>query len=787
MSKLRLPTKRFFLNPSIRGVGYLFSLTLLYPGFFGHEVLANEIKPTQRPLSLKLEDQLQINPITNDESLIFSSGQVIDGVNDRVIQLKENAEIRRNGSVIKADEISYDLDTDIVNAVGNARINRPNAGFSGPRARLKLDSRQGWIESPIYELKSSRGSGRAERAEFLNEDQTYLTKPTYTTCSPDNVDWYFASKDMLIDEEKDDASGKDGTLYFFDKPILYSPIFSFPLGVERRSGFLTPTFGVNTNTGLDITTPYYLNIAPNRDLTIFPRYMSKRGMQLGGVLRYLEPDYSGIFSAEYLAHDQILGKDRWAYSSKHVQRFDQSLIGYTNINRVSDDFYADDLGRTQGQAITRQFVQEAGLNYSLNGWNYLARVQKYQTLQPITPVLLPYDREPEVNASFRNLDWYGGTAVNFIGNITRFTYNGPLDQVVAGSIPTRGYNTADRMFINTGVSLPFLNPGFYVTPKLSVRANNYNLTGNASYTGLTQSFVIPTASIDSGLFLEREALEMKPIFGRDMLLSIEPRALYVYTPYVDQTQIPLFDTASSGFGIAQIFSENTFVGNDRVADSSKVTTGFTAKILDAETGIERIRGILAQRVDLSGQRVGLLGNQTTNTKYSDLLMGVATRLSGNINLDVANQYNQDLNRSVQTSSTASWRPAPRKMLNSSYRYNFDTNTQKTSIYQYEISGQWPVARSVYAIGRWNYDRVSEKTLNTLIGFEYDQDCWVARVALNKYLNTTKTETTQIFFQIEFKGLSGFGNNPIDIMRLNIPGYVPLSQKPIPLSRFETYE
>lgn len=142
MSKLRLPTKRFFLNPSIRGLGYLFSLTLLYPGFFGHEVLASEIKPTQRPLSLKLEDQLQINPITNDESLIFSSGQVIDGVNDRVIQLKENAEIRRNGSVIKADEISYDLDTDMVNAVGNTRINRPNAGFSGPRARLKLDSRQ---------------------------------------------------------------------------------------------------------------------------------------------------------------------------------------------------------------------------------------------------------------------------------------------------------------------------------------------------------------------------------------------------------------------------------------------------------------------------------------------------------------------------------------------------------------------------------------------------------------------------------------------------------------------
>jgi LPS-assembly protein len=256
---------------------------------------------------------------------------------------------------------------------------------------------------------------------------------------------------------------------------------------------------------------------------------------------------------------------------------------------------------------------------------------------------------------------------------------------------------------------------------------------------------------------------------------------------VDQTKIPLFDTTSAGFGIAQIFSENTFVGNDRVADNNKVTAGFTAKILESETGVERIRGVIAQRFDISGQRVGLYGDQTVVPSYSNLLVGAATRLDGNINLDAASEYNQNLNRVVQSSITASWRPAPRKMLNASYRYTLDPSLMTTTIFQYELSGQWPLTKSLYGIGRWNFDQVTGQTLNTLAGFEYDQDCWAFRVAINRFVNTSQVSTSQIFFQLEFKGLSGFGNNPIDIMRLNIPGYIPVDQKPLPLSRFESYE
>ena len=788
MSKSYSPYLQQLIHFHVRGWAYAlpFALFCMQLPVYGASEANSQL--ISKPLALKLDDQLQEQvAIPDSQAMTFTKSQEIDGVNERNMTLKNDAEIRRNGTVIKGNQLDYNLDTDIAQGEGNVLLSKPTGTFSGPKGQIQLDSKQGWMEKPEYELKQSRGSGFAELAEFIDDDRTYLTRPTYSTCTPGNFDWYFSSKDMMIDQATNEASGEDGVLHFFEKPIFYMPYFSFPIGENRRSGFLPPTIGINTNTGLDITTPYYLNIAPNRDLTLYPRFMSKRGVQLGGVFRYLEPTYSGVLKAEYLPNDSSFGSSRWAYTWQHQQLIAPGAVAYANISRVSDNNYADDLGRTIGQAISRQFTQEAGVNYSVDGWTFLTRVQKYQTLQPDPNaiVVAPYDREPELNALYRNMDW-NGSIFTFQGNLTRFTYSGLLN-TPGLAIPTRGYSSADRGFINTSISYPFTYPGYFVTPKVSVRANTYNMMGNENYPGLTQSFALPIMSLDSGLFFERDAPELKSIFGRDMIVTLEPRAFYVYSPYVDQTKIPLFDTASAGFGFAQIFSENTFVGNDRVADNNKLTVGVSSKILDSQTGIERIRGTVAQRFDYKGQRVGLNGDQTTLPSYSDLLFGLSTRLSGNINLDVANQYNQDLNRTVQTSRTASWRPAPRKMINASSRYNYDTNAMTTSINQYELSGQWPVTNSLYAIGRWNFDKVTKQTLNTLAGFEYDQDCWAFRVAVNKFVNTSQVSTTQIFFQLEFKGLTGVGKNPIDIMRLNVPGYIPANQKPVPLSRFETYD
>ena len=747
--------------------------------------------PATTYLPLRLEDQLIVQkPAKEGESPTFTSSNEIDGTNDRIMNLKGDAAVRKAGAFVKGERITYDPDTDIAEVEGNARFFRDNTLFTGPKSRLKLDSRLGWMEKPEYEFRNNQASGKADRADFLDEDKILLTNPTYSTCSPENLDWYFSASSMEIDQEQKVGKAKDGTLRFKGLPIFYSPSFEIPMSSERKSGVLPPTIGLSNINGLDVTTPYYFNIAPNRDFTLYPRYLSTRGAQLGGQFRYLEPQYSGVIRAEYLPNDSEANRDRWAYSINHQQFLAPGLRGYANINRVSDDLYADNLGRTFGQAITRQFTQEAGLNYGYKGWSFLTRVQKFQTLQPdpLNPVGRPYDREPQLNANYRNINW-NGAIVKFESDFSRFVMS---PQAPLSIVPNGGYYNIDRSYFNTSVAFPYTTPAFFLTPKVSLRGNNYRLDNTNTLAAKTESFTVPTFSLDSGLYFERDATELEKIFGRAYVMTLEPRIFYVYTPYRDQSSVPLLDTAPFGMGIYQIFSENTFVGNDRVADNNKVTTGVTSRIIDGETGVERIRMTVAQRIDISGQQVGLNGNLTPNinsgsNKYSDILMAASTRLMGNLNLDIFDQYNYQLNRSVQTVATASWRPSARRMINFSHRYTFDPSVSKTTIFQNEVSGQWPLTKKLYGIGRWNFDQVTHKTLNTLAGLEYDEECWAFRVVWQKFVNTSQLSTSQIFFQLEFKGLSGFGNNPSNIIRMNIPGYVPGTPAREPMSPFERYE
>ena len=777
--------KRGYFALILGGFSYLTSTTSAY---------AQSIDPAQSSLPLRLEDQLQVRkPLGDQKSVTFTSSNILDGVNDRVVNLRGDAEIRRNGTVIKGDRITYDSDTDIAEVEGRAKLMKDMTSFAGPKARLKLDAQLGWIESPNYEFGGTMvGYGNASRAEFLEDDKVLLSNPTYSTCSPENLDWYFSSSSMEVDRTSNTGTGKDGVLRFFNVPVLYTPYYSLPFGAERKSGFLTATTGVNSSTGADITVPYYFNIAPNRDLTIYPRYMSKRGTQLGGEFRYLESNYSGVLMGEFLPDDHITHTNRWAFSVKHMQTIRPGWNAYANINRVSDDLYTDNLGRTVGTVISRQFLQEVGTNYGYKGWNFVARVQKFQTLQPDpnNQVAIPYDREPQLNARYRNVDW-NGAVVKFEGDFSRFSYSGPLTP--AGTpYPTRGFNTTDRAFVNTSVSYPYLTPGYYITPKVTIQANSYNMVGNSNYAGYSQNFAIPTVSLDSGLFFERDASELTPLFGRNMLMTFEPRLFYVYTPYKNQSQIPMFDTAPIGVGISQIFAENSFIGNDRVADNNKVTAGFTTRLIDGESGVERVRAIVAQRYDMTGQRVTVYGDTSTQAslssqQYSDLLMGVSTRLATNFNLDLYNQHNIDLNRPVATALTTSWRPSPRRMVNWSMLYNYNMPNAQITTLQNELSGQWPITKNFYGLGRVTYDSVSNRFLNALAGFEYDEECWAFRVVVQRFINTSQVTTQQIFFQLDLKGLSGIGNNPINILKFNIPGYAPSSMTATPKSPFERYE
>ena len=776
---------------------------------------------------LKLDDQLRVGkPIADGKALTFTSSDVIDGVVERDMHLQGRAQIRRNGAVLKADEITYNPDTDIADLLGNVELSKGNAIFRGPKGTFKVDAREGSMDKPIYELRDIRGNGVAKKLTIQNSDIFVFDKATYTTCTPENMDWYFTASSLEIDNEQKEMVGTHGVMRFFDVPIAYAPYFTAPTSGERRSGLLAPVIGYNSNNGLDITQPYYVNIAPNRDLLLLPREMNQRGFMLGASYRFLDREYSGVATGDYLPYDKQTGTNRWKYDWQQRQMFaggigpggvplPGSWNGYVNMARVSDSLYPTNFSQSIAGQVTSQFRQEVGTTKQLTGelsnWTVGAKAASFQTLQPDPNNLIqaPYNVLPNITAAYNSqfspvvsdasgkyLALPSGPKTTFSTDYTRFAYalgsnfNAP---------PPGAYTQADRTVVKGALSLPKITPGYYVTPTVSFQSNTYNATSyTAGSVPNAQGFTIPTFSLDSGLAFEREAAELKGFFGRDMLLTIEPRAFYAFTPYQSQANTPVFDTADAGFGVSQIFTANTFIGNDRIADVNAATLGLTSRIIEANTGAERANVTLAQKQQFTGQKVGLNGNIANPTTYSDTLGSASVRLLGNFSADMFGQYNTQLNRFVQTTVGASWRPTPGRTLNFGYRNVWSPPIQAsaqnnqvataaaTTTDQYNVSGQWPLTKEVSVLGRWGYDALTVKTLNTLIGLEWTRDCWTFRSAYSQAVNTSLITTTQVLFQVEFRGFASAGSNPVDIMKLNVPGYMPTS-KPIAPSIYENYQ
>ncbi|CAG9164858.1 LPS-assembly protein LptD [Cupriavidus laharis] len=718
-------------------------------------------------------DEAEENPPT------FVSGDRLTGYNERGVELEGNAELRRGGAVVKGDKLTYDQDTDEAFAHGNARVSRGGALAVGPEARMKVEANEGYMLSPDYYFQQTGGTGKAERIDFVDKDRSVIKRATYTTCSPDNADWYFSARQLDLDSDRQVGVAYGGVLHFFDVPIAGAPVFSFPLNDERRSGFLSPLFGYGSKSGLDVTLPYYFNIAPNRDLTLYPRIMTSRGFMLGGDYRYLGQGYSGRLRAEILPDDRQTGTNRWSYSFQHNQNIAKGLNAYLNLNRVSDDKYPDDLTRTVSQSTLRQYTQEGGVTYNWQDFMVMARVQKFQTLLPSQP---SYERVPQLNGKYIRYD-LGGFDVQVEADYTRFHI--PLTST--GFQQPQG----ERMFVQPTISYPIVRPGWYVTPKVILNATQYQMEAESNTPTAQNNFsrTLPTFSFDSGMTFERNAPTMSRLFGVNYLQTLEPRLFYVYTPFRDQSQFPLFDTVQSDFGYGQIFSENPFTGYDRVADNNKLTAGLTTRLIEADTGVERFRGTLAQRYDFSGQRVQINGTlPDPKAGSSDLLAATTIQLFRGYYLDAGIQYNPDSEHINYSNLAFAWRPEPRKLLNMGYRYRRATSvTDNTAIDQFEISGQWPITQRAYGIGRFAFDRNANQMVDALAGLEYAADCWVGRVVYQRFRNTSQGYTGRIFLQVEFRGLSKIGSNPLDILRLNVPGYEPVTAKPVPTTQFDHYE
>lgn len=715
------------------------------------------------PLQLRLERELVVvDPAAGERPALFARAQQMEGsVGERIV-LKGDAEVRRVGSVLRGDTITYTQATDEVNVVGNARLFRDGTVFTGPRLDFKIDAQTGAMPDVEFSYAPRQGRGEASLIEFLGNQRARISEARFTTCAPGDEAWWIQAERIVIDNFDESVDARSARLYFKGVPIFASPFLGFPLGDRRRSGVLTPSFGLSSTLGTDVRVPIYWNIAPNRDYTITPRLMSKRGVLLENEFRYLEPSFRGTITYHVIPRDRRFGESRDFVSTQHDYTSPSGFGAGINYNRVSDDNFFVDFANTIVGTSQKVLPQDAYLSYSQPYWSSALRVTKNQTLQdPLAPISKPYERVPQATLNGYIADWRGFEA-GLIADGTRFDH------------PTM--ETGNRYYTDARISYPVLAPGWFVVPKARMSFTQYELDRqHRSQNHATRT--LPILSLDTGLVFDRDIRW----FGRSAQQTLEPRLFYTYIPYRDQSNLPNFDSALAELNYAQLFSENIYSGYDRIAEANQLTFALTTRVIDAETGAERLRAAIGQRYYFSPQRVTLPGETPRTGKSTDVLAAVSAQLGLSWATDFALQYSAERGEVARAAIGARWQPRRASAISAYYRYRVD------DISQIDIAGQWPIARRWYAVGRYNYSLKDRRPIDVVAGFEYQQDCWLLRFAAQRFATATQTTTTNVFIQLELHGLTSVGTNALSFLQRNIPGYQRLNPVPTQPGRFDYYE
>lgn len=724
---------------------------------------------------LQLDRQLEPLASRRAGAPAYIRADRLSGTADESALAEGQVEFRRGGVVLRAERVEYRAADRSVHASGQVTILQGGSVYRGPELQFGLDTQRGWFDQPQFDFPALGSGGRARRVEFLGEQRSRAVDALYTSCPRDGGGepaWLLKTDRIDLDFAANEGVAEGAVLRFLGVPVLAAPKFSFPISSQRKSGWLPPNLNIDNRSGVDFSIPYYWNIAPNRDATLTPRLLTRRGVGADLEFRYLEPGFQGSVGLDLLPYDRVAERLRFAWRAEHegplgawVPGLDRARYGWQAI-RVSDDDWWKDFPRSTASITPRLLSREAWMHspWSAAGvqGSVYGRLSHWQVLQSAEAIVKPYQRSPQVGIEGRTA-LAGGADLEFNSELNRFTlpHSGPADAGLPQGVRWHGQATLSR---------PWREPGWWVVPAVAWHATAWDTSGRPS---AVRS--LPTFSVDAGATFERHF----SFQGLPLRQLLEPRLRYVRTPFRDQSGLPNYDAAGKDFNFTSIYSDNAWSGVDRISDSHQLTFGATTRVVREADGAEILRLGLVQRLLLDPQRVTpddanptQIAATPSSRRLSDVLLVGSTTVLPRWTLEGSVRYNADTQRAVRSVLSARYSGGDFRTVNTSYRF---TRGQAEQI---DVGWQWPLARvgsggcrgRLYGVGRVNYSMMDSRITDSLLGLEYDAGCWIGRIVAER-VSTGRTEAnTRLMLQLELVGLSRLGSNPLRVLKDNIPGY-----------------
>ncbi len=689
---------------------------------------------------------------------VYAAADSMQLTEDGESQIEGDVEVRRGQHMMRADRAVIGADRNRLTLEGNVYLQDPSMTLEASRADLTLDGQDSHIRDARYVMHDSRIRGSADAIDRSNPWRVEIEGGGYTTCEPGHAAWMLRAGHIRLDQEEGWGSASNVRLHLQQVPVLYIPYVTFPIDKRRRTGVLYPTLGFSTEGGTDISLPYYLNLDPQFDLVLTPRWIENRGSGAAANFRYLQgsPDWSlgnGEFDVSWIGRDALYNDEqRYLFRYRHSGAPAPGWQVFADAADVSDDDFLDDIDNQLATNRDSQLLRIVQLRRSTDTWTALGRLQSYQNIDSTVPLVdQPYRRLPQLYAQLlqptaSGLQW---------GGITEYA---AFDRDV-----NLAYPHGSRARLEPRLRWPIQATSFRVIPEMKLRYAAYDLEDNPG--GDTLSRSIPTATLDATLFLERNFQLRNSTWTQ----TLEPRVYALWTPYKNQDDVPLLDTDALTFSYEQLFRDNRFAGGDRISDAQQISLALESRFLAAD-GSEHGRLALGQAIYLDDRRVQLTPLTPIETNHtSPLVANALWRLGAQWHAEAEGQWDAENQEFVRGSLLASWQDEHFRTLNLGYRYD------NPGIDQAELSGLLPVDEAWSLVGRWVFDFETDRSLETLGGIEYESCCWRARVLARHSVDNHSTSATlvtedSVVFEIELKGLGSLGEKISTELSQVIPGY-----------------
>ncbi len=754
------------------------------------------------------------SPIAAFDHLIHieSGGAVVDDAGHAA--LSDRVTVTQDGRTVAADSMNYDYNTGKLDVKGAV-------DFEDPKLRIKSDTGTydtvggAAFDQAFFQILDRNGRGFAREMAVQPDGKVQLDQVRYTTCPVGNGDWMLQASSIDLDTARQEGIGRHVVLRFKDVPIFYTPYISFPLGDDRKSGVLFPSFGHSTSNGYQLEVPYYFNLAPNYDLTLTPGVLSARGVQLGAEFRFLNSSSHGTVEGNFLPDDRQTHSDRDYFHITDVADLTRGLRFDADIASVSDINYFSDFAVGSEATSVTYLERRAEVLYYDDSWRVRGQLQNYQTIDyDVMDYSRPYSRVPRIEA--QGLFPIANTPLEFAldGEATNF-----LRDVGPSGV---------RVIAQPELRLSERGAGYFFEPALGYHFTQYDLHNADMNDPLatarepsTPTRALPYGRIDTGLVFERDAGS-----SGQRSQTLEPRMVYSYVPYRNQDELPVFDTGLPDLNLTELFRTDRYVGGDRIGDANQIALGLTTRLFDQASGaqylsatIGQIRYLSIPRVTLpewylqtltgqapavlqpqnpfgvAGQIVagmpqtyslGLPGQFTTvqsrkaqvlvpgqvqeTFPASDIVTEISLAAYKHLNVNLDYQVNPYTWQTDKTEILLQYHPEPSMVMNLGYRF------QDGILKQYDGSFAWPIAGNWNTVGRWVYSLQDHQTIEQLAGFEYKSCCYRIQIVQRRYLsNRTATGNggldTSIALQLELTGLSSVGKPADAFLQKEIQGYV----------------